>query len=228
MENFTVDIFEPHIDETVFYSFNLSKAFRNEIADSNEACDHRSALAYDHSFGEIHVFIEMIDTDFYWAYLKDYCFGHMKPLGQCIYTYEMPGNFERLTPLNENRVEADRDENFYDADRLLNGILPDLAHRIESGEIDIRRELHDYYHNIPDEPIPTVNRRMLELVSVKEASKLLEVTPSRIKKMVVDEILDGFKKDGKIYLSKQGVLDRRDYIKTHGKPTRGKSKKKEA
>lgn len=249
MKNTKIKAFDIHVSKCDFYSMSLSNALRQEIVELNERDDRRSALDYDRSLGDLYVIVELMDLDLYWAYLKDYNFGHMKPLGKCIYDFKLPGEpempkyyeGEEYIPaipdfgLNEENHPRDEDyerkysewrETFTTTERLMLGVLPDLSSRIESGEIDITQEAFDYYHRIPSEPIPRVKDRMLELISVQEAAKILNVTNSRVKKMVADKVLDGFTRDGKLYLSKQGVVDRSEYIKKHGKPTRGKAKSK--
>lgn len=263
MENLADKAFEASVNTINFFSFGLSDCLRDTL-DEGDSPDnyYHTALAYDRSYGEINIIVEVMDDLLYWAYLKDYNFGHMKPLGECIYDYKIPGapkmpesyKGEEYIPgwwshFGENDMDGTswsaednhpRDEEYETAyhkaysdwtmstsyrDRVNEAIMPDLARRILSGEINICQELHDYYHIIPDEKIPTIKNRMSELVSVQEAAETLAVTASRVKKMVADGVLDGFKHDGKLYLSKQGVEARKKYIERYGKPTRGKAKK---
>lgn len=249
MKTSKVKVFDKPGDRKSFYSFNLSAELREQIREEGGGTNRGSALDYDQDFTELQVFVELMDLNLYWVYLKDYSFGHMKPFGECIYDFNLPGepempefyNGEEYIPavpdfgLDKENHPRDEEyekrysewrESFNDKSRLLLGVLPDLASRIEAGEIDIRQEVYDYYHRIPNEPIPRVEDRMQELISVKDAAEILGVTNSRVKKMVVDRVIDGFSRNGKLYLSKQGVAERAEYIKKHGRPTRGKAKKK--
>ena len=54
---------------------------------------------------------------------------------------------------------------------------------------------------------------------------MLGVSAARVKKMVADRVLDGFKRNGKVWISKAEVQSRIDYIAEHGKPKRGRSAK---
>ena len=60
--------------------------------------------------------------------------------------------------------------------------------------------------------------------TVQEAAEMLGVSASRVKKMVADKVIDGFKRDGRVWLSRVAVQRRADYIAEHGRPTRGKAK----
>jgi hypothetical protein len=264
MDETTAKVFGSEAAQTNFVCFHLADWLRSELDDGTEPGNYHSALFYDHSYEDIHVFVEVMDDPLYWVYIKDYNFGHMKPLGECIYDYKVPGTPEMPESYNgieyipgrwshfgddkedseENNWKSEdnhpRDEEYEAAyakaywDRMGSkdylaraneAVLPDLARRILSGEINIRQELHDYYHVIPDEGIPRINERMRELMSVQDAAAALGVTASRVKKMVADGVIDGFKRDGKLYLAKEGVEARKLFIEQFGKPTRGKAKK---
>lgn len=61
------------------------------------------------------------------------------------------------------------------------------------------------------------------LITAKEAAKLLGVSIPRIIKMIEERSIDGYKFAGKLLITRSSVDNRLDYIKEHGKPTRGKA-----
>ena len=74
-------------------------------------------------------------------------------------------------------------------------------------------------------PKPQFDSKISNYVTVGEAAKILGVSDSRVKKMVADRVLDGFKRESRVYLSKLDVDQRKEYIERHGKPTKGKLSK---
>lgn len=197
--------FEADVSRTDFYHVKLSSEFREYLSSLTPEKERVSALDYDRSYDDMHILIEVM-SGIYATYLKDYNFGYIKPLGECIYE------------LNCKSELLDYECYLYEV------ILPDLSKRISNGEIDMDKELYDYYHILPDAYIPFIDSKISDYVTVGEAAKILGVSDSRIKKMVADRVLDGFKQDGRIYLSKLDVEQRKDYIEKYGKPTKSSLK----
>lgn len=186
-----------------FFSLELATWLRKEISAKTPVKDSIGALSYDRLYSDIHILVEVLEG-VYAAYLKDYSFGHIKPLGECVYTLD--------DQISKN------DSVTY----LHTQVMPDLNRRILSGEIDLDKELYDYYHILPDSYIPFIENNISDHINVAEAASILGVSNSRIKKMVEDRVLDGFKRDNRVFLSKADVENRKVYIETYGKPTKSK------
>lgn len=154
--------------------------------------------------------------DVYALYLKDYEFGFIRPLGMCI--YECYPEDERELTEKYGREAFIRDH-----------VLLELENVIWEDDFDLKQELYDYYHNIPDINSPLIEAQMdIEgLLTSKEASEKLGVSLQRIKQMVDDRLLDGYKFGSKLLITSSSVDQRLEYIKNHGgkKPTRGKPRK---
>ena len=186
-----------------FFSLELSAWLREEISAKAPSKDSLGALTYDRSYGDIYILAEVLDG-VYAVYLKDYNFGHIKPLGECVYILEV-------------QIRGEDSEDY-----LYKQIMPDLSRRILSGEINLDKELYDYYHILPNSYIPFIENNVSDHITVAEAASILGVSDARIKKMVEDRVLDGFKRDNRVYLSKADVEYRQAIIKKHGKPTKSK------
>lgn len=197
------DCFSAAVSRLDFFSLELATWLREELSAKTPAKESVGALTYDRSYGDIHILVEVLDG-VYAVYLKDYNFGHIKPLGECVYIL---------------------DDQIYVEDcgaYLYAQIMPDLSRRILSGEINLDKELYDYYHILPDAFIPFIEENVSDHITVAEAAAILRVSAARIKKMVEDRVLDGFKRDNRVYLSKADVMQRKAYTEKHGKPTKSK------
>ena len=190
-----------------FFSLKLAAWLREELSAKTPQKEIVGVLTYDRSYGDIHILVEVLD-DVYAVYLKDYNFGHIKPLGECVYI------------LDDQIHMEDRNAYFH------THIMPDLGRRIISGEINLDKELYDYYHVLPDSFIPFIENNVSDHITVAEAASILGVSNSRIKKMVEDRVLDGFKRDNRVFLSKADVELRKSYIEKYGKPTKAKKEGK--
>lgn len=201
-----------------FYLVELTDFARMDIAKGKAPQGFRSkgAVCYEPDYSNMDLLIEDVgEQGVYAVYMKDYGFGYMKPFGECIYDLE------------EEYVEAFNAGKVTDSESGIERVLlPYLEEKIVSGEIDLEEEFYGYYHDIPEIKIPGMEKRLNEdLVTVKEASEMLGVSAARVKKMVADRVLDGFKRNGKVWISKAEVQSRIDYIAEHGKPKRGRSAK---
>jgi excisionase family DNA binding protein len=201
-----MDCFESRVTSADFFTIELSHEFRNHLVSLHPKKEGTGIPNYDRSYGNMHILIEVMN-EVYAVYLKDYNFGHIKPLGECIYEVVTENYFADYTQ------------------KVSDVILPDLKNKIAFGEIDMDRELYDYYHILPDAYIPFIEDKISDYKTVGEAAKLLGVSDARVKKMVSDRVLDGFKRDGRVYLSKADVEQRKEFIDTHGKPTKSSSRK---
>lgn len=147
--------------------------------------------------------------DIYALYLKDYEFGYVKPLG--------------LLELSSDRQELDEQARM---EFVRENVLPEIELRMWDEEFDLAGELFNYYHVIPDTVNSLVSQRvnLAGLVSVKEAASQLDVSDARVKKMVADQLLDGYKYGDKLLISQSSIDKRVEFIEKHGKPTRGKKR----
>lgn len=198
--------FDGAVTAVDFFSVKLSLEFRDYLSNLTPKKEGLGVLDYDRSYDDMHILIEAMD-EVYAVYLKDYNFGYIKPLGECI--YEVKCNC-KISDCETYTNEV---------------ILPDLNRKIENGEIDMDKELYDYYHILPDSYIPFFDSKISNYITVGETAKLLGVSDSRVKKMVADRVLDGFKREGRVYLSKIDVEQRKAYIDKHGKPTKSSLRK---
>ena len=191
-----------------FHSFELTSFAR--LAYGHGSCGWNDkaagAIDYDRSYDGMRILVESMG-DICAVYMKDYAFGYIRPFGECVYALEdMADGSNEDSPIEAlmaMKIEED----------------------VRSGVIDLERELHDYYHELPEAAIKILGDSLNDLVSVQEAARLLGVSAARVKKMLADGVLDGFKCDGRLKVSKAAVDERIAYIAQHGKPTRGKSRK---
>ena len=196
-----------------FYQVDPSPFLRWEVPgfDADAPYDDEGAINYDRTYSSISILIEDLDQTFA-VYLKDYAMGHIRPLGRCIYGYEPADVPDGCSDEDYSRIQIRR------------RILPYLEMLCMCGEINLPEAIYDYYHVIPDTKIINIEERLNDLVTVQEATEMLGVSASRVKKMVADKVIDGFKRDGRVWLSRVAVQRRADYIAEHGRPTRGKAK----
>lgn len=197
------------IDSCDFYSFELTSFAR--LAYAHGSCRWNDmatgAIDYDRSYDGIRVLVEDMG-DICAVYIKDYSFGYIKPFGECLYAVD---------DIGEDDLGEDVPLHLRVAMKIERDVL--------SGAIDLERELNDYYHEIPETAIKILGDSLNDLVTVQEAAEALGVSTARVKKMLADGVLDGFKCAGRLRISKAAVMERIKYIAEHGKPTRGKSRK---
>lgn len=186
-----------------FFSLELATWLREELSEKTPTKESVGALTYDRAYGNMNIMVEVLDG-VYAVYLKDYSFGHIKPLGECVY-------------ILDDQIHVEQCNAYLHAQ-----IMPDLSNRILSGEINLDKELYDYYHILPDAFIPFIENNVSDHISVAEAAAILGVSDTRIKKMVEDRVLDGFKRENRVYLSKDDVEQRKAYIEKHGRPTKAR------
>lgn len=197
-----------------FYTVELNELARFALADgeSDEDAFRDSEVEFDRDYSGIRILIEdMIDM---WAvYMKDYSLGYIQPLGMCVY----PCEYDEDTDVHDPESLREHIERY---------ILPALALEIWEGNIDLRQEIYNYYHHLPDIESPLLKDRVnLEgLLTVNEAAAKLGVSGPRVKKMIAERTLDGFKHGGNVLITESSVLKRLRYIEEHGKPMRGKEK----
>lgn len=205
-ENAIIDV--ESIDKSNFYSMELTSYARLAYAKGSCSWNDRAlgAIDYDRSFDGIRILIEDMQ-DICAVYIKDYGFGYIKPFGACLYTIE---DFK-------DYIEEGTGNAFC--------LALKLEEDIRSGTIDLEKELYDYYHELPETAIKILGDSLNDLVTVQEAADALGVSAARVKKMLADGVLDGFKCGGRLKISKAAVEDRIRYIAEHGKPTRGKARK---
>lgn len=195
-----------------FYSFELTSFARLRLAGGSVDGGAIGAVDYDRSYDNIRLLVEVM-FGICAVYIKDYSFGYIKPFGDCIYDFNEGNGLMKIDP-----------EVF-----LEEMIIPKLELDILEGRVDLAKELYDYYHRIPGGNNPftkqLVNRD--DFMSVQEAAKALGISEGRTKRLVEEHTLDGYKigEERALWLSRDQVQRRIDYIAEHGKPTRGKSKK---
>ncbi|MBR0406251.1 MAG: helix-turn-helix domain-containing protein [Eggerthellaceae bacterium] len=196
------------INRCDFHSMELTSYARLAYGKGSCSWNERAlgAIDYDRSFDDIRILVEDMG-DICAVYIKDYGFGYIKPFGECLYALE---DFEEY---------ADEE-----AGNVLRLSLK-LEDDIRSGVIDLEKELYDYYHELPETAIKILGDSLNDLVTVQEAADALGVSAARVKRMLADGVLDGFKCGGRLKISKAAVEDRIRYIAEHGKPTRGKARK---
>lgn len=198
-----------------FYEVNFTELARLAIAEGVRLANEEQAesgLDYLKDYSNLKLVIQDMG-DVFALYLKDYEFGYMKPLGMSVYEY----------PPTAELLELDKSKR---PDFIKDCVLLSIENDLWEGGLNLKDELYDYYHDIPDIKSPLVQQKIKHatLLSVKEAASKLGVSDARIKKMVADKLLDGFKLGGKLLISESSIDRRNKYIKAHGKPTRSKRK----
>lgn len=198
-----------------FYEVEFTELARLAIAEGQYSLDGEPKVReidYMRDYSDLRLLIQDMG-DIFALYLKDYAFGYIKPLGMCVYEY----------PLSPELLELDESKR---ADFIKESILLCIENDLWEESFDLKGELYNYYHDIPDIDSPFIQKRMDlgALLSVKEAAERLGVTQTRVKKMVQDRQLDGYKYGNKLLISESSVMSRIEYIEKHGKPTRKKEK----
>lgn len=197
-----------------FYEVEFTELARLAIAEGEYSAANNQGDGFDYlkDYSNLKLLIQDMG-DVFALYLKDYEFGYMKPLGIGIYNY----------PLSAELLELDESNR---ADFIKENILLSIENDLWEDDFNLKDELYDYYHEIPDIKSPLIKQRANfdDLLSVKEAASKLGVSDARVKKMVADKLLDGYKFGGKLLITESSVDKRIEYIKVHGKPTRSKKK----
>ena len=165
-------------------------------------------VEYSKDFSNLKLLIQDLGNQTFLLYLRDYSFGLIQPLGYC--EIEYGSDFDETT----------MDRGTFFREHSLSDIQLELW---ESG-LDLEKEIYDYYHNLPDVESPLIRDlvNIDNLLTVKDAAKKLDVSEARVKKMVSDKILEGFKFGNKLLISSSSVQSRIMQIEESGKPTRGK------
>lgn len=198
-----------------FYEVNFTELARLAIAEGAHLANDKQeegGLDYLKDYSNLKLVIQDMG-DVFALYLKDYEFGYMKPLGMGVYEY--PFTAELLELDESNRPNFIKDY-----------VLLSIENDLWEDDFNLKNELYDYYHDIPDTKSPLVQKKIKHatLLSVKEAASKLGVSDARVKKMVADKLIDGFKLGGKLLISESSIDRRNKYIEAHGKPTRSKRK----
>lgn len=198
-----------------FYEVEFTELARLAIAEGRYSMNGKPKareVEYMRDYSDLRLLIQDMG-DIFALYLKDYAFGYIKPLGMCVYEY----------PLSPELLELDESKR---ADFIKESILLCIENDLWEEDFDLKGELYNYYHDIPDIDSPFIQKRMDlgGLLNVKEAAERLDVTQTRVKKMVQDRQLDGYKYGNRLLISESSVMDRVEYIEKHGKPTRKKEK----
>lgn len=199
-----------------FYEVDFTEYARLYLAEgqlSAEQSPSKSGLDYCRDYSNIELLIQDINNDGLFAlYLKDYEFGFVKPLGSCIYEI---GFTDETRMLYKN--EPDRFIRDY--------ALAEFELILFENGIDLKQELFDYYHALPDISHPLLSKKVHkeDFLTAKAASEKLGVSIPRVTKMVEEQSIDGYKFGGRLFITVSSVENRIRYIKEHGKPTRGKA-----
>lgn len=203
-----------------FYEVEFTEYARLYLAEGQYApggAPHGAEVDYLKDYSGLKLLIQDVSdplgsTGLFALYLKDYEFGVIKPLGACIYPFDF----------------TDESRELYRADPegfLREHVLLELEVDFWGDGFDLKKELHDYYHNLPDVHDPMVSKRTdLEgLLTAKQASEKLGVSIPRVMKMVEEKSIDGYRFGGKLLIAQSSVEARLRFIEKHGKPTRGKA-----
>ncbi len=194
-----------------FYEVDFSEFARWFIAkgqydpDGNTTSDE---LGYSRDYSDLKLLIQDMGDRLCLLYLRDYSFGFIMPLGLC--EIEYGPDFED--------TDLDRETFFAKC------TLPEIQIELWDERFNLGGKIFDYYHTLPDIDSPLIKDRvsLKSLLTVKEAAKVLDVSEARVKKMVADKILEGFKFGNKLLVTAASLNSRLAQIEQSGKPTRGK------
>lgn len=203
-----------------FYEVEFTEYARLYLAEgqySPDGAPRGGEVDYPRDYSGLRLLIQDVsdplgDYGLFALYLKDYEFGFIDPLGVCTYPIEFSDDLWQL--YRENPAEFLREH-----------VLPEFEVEFWKDDFDLKKELFDYYHNLPDVHDPMVSGRAdLEgLLTAKEAAERLGVSIPRVMKMVEEKSIDGYRFGGKLLIAQSSVEGRLRYIEEHGKPTRGKA-----
>lgn len=202
-----------------FYEVEFNEYARLYLAEGQYSPDglcHGDDVDYCKDYSDIKLLIQDVtmsssDEGLFALYLKDYTFGFINPLGVCIYPFYFDDG---------SREQYDEDPEAF----IREHVLLQFESEFWEDDFDLKQELFDYYHNLPDVHHPLLsNRANLDgLLTAKTVSEKLGVSIPRVMKMVEEGSIDGYKFGGKLLITQSSVEKRLRYIEEHGKPTRGK------
>lgn len=203
-----------------FYEAEFTEYARLYLAEgrySPEEPNDLDDIDYSRDYSGIRLLIQDVSMPFgdeglFALYLKDYEFGLINPLGVCVYPFDFIDGSREL--YDENPESFLRDH-----------VLAHFESEFWEEEFNLKQELFDYYHNLPDVHHPLLANKtdMDGLLTAKVASERLGVSIPRIMKMVEEGSIDGYRFGGKLLITQSSIDQRLRYIAEHGKPTRGKA-----
>lgn len=203
-----------------FYEVDFTEYARLYLAEGQYSPEGQPAgndVDYLKDYSGIKLLIQDVSMPFgdeglFALYLKDYEFGFINPLGVCIYPFDFTDG---------SRALYDEDPEKFIRDH----VLLHFESEFWEEDFDLKQELFDYYHNLPDVHHPMLaNKADLDgLLTAKAVSEKLGVSIPRVMKMVEEGSIDGYKFGGKLLITQSSVDQRIRYIEEHGKPTRGKA-----
>ena len=189
--------------EAPVYLIGFSEELMQKMPSYRMHPEGYESLEYEDTYENATLMIELVEEDVYWVYLKDYSFPNVRHFGLGVYVVEDPY-------ILQSGEEA--------GDQYMTALL-DIQSRIITGEIDLDKELYDFYHVLPEGAETWATP--FKTYSLGEAAGKLGVSIARASKMVDDRALEGYRIGGKLLIVAECVDDRIDYIASHGKPTRG-------
>ena len=202
-----------------FYEVEFNEYARLYLADGEYSPDDTPQgedVDYSKDYSGIRLLIQDVSMPFgdeglFALYIKDYEFGFINPLGVCVYPFDF---------VDGSRVLYDEDPERF----IREHVLLHSESEFWEDDFDLKQELYDYYHNLPDVHHPLLkNKADLDgLLTAKAVSEKLGVSIPRVMKLVEEGSIDGYKFGGKLLITQSSVEARIQYIKEHGKPTRGK------
>ncbi|WP_165253069.1 helix-turn-helix domain-containing protein [Adlercreutzia sp. ZJ304] len=205
-----------------FYEVEFTEYARLFLAEGEYPSDDSNSITdvdYPRDYSNIRLLIQDVTGPYptdgqgmFAIYLKDYLFGFITPVGMCVYPY----NFD------EDSWEQYKND---PANFIKEHVLLELETQFWEDDFDLKQELYDYYHNLPDVHNPLLEKQtdLDRLISVKETSEILGVSVPRVMKMIKEKSIDGYRFGGKLLVTKSSIDNRIEYIKEHGKPKRGKA-----
>lgn len=203
-----------------FYEVEFTEYARLYLAEGEYSADGSPSsddVDYLKDYSGLKLLIQDVSMPFgeeglFALYLKDYEFGFINPLGVCVYPFDFD---------SDSRQQYDEDPEKFIRDH----VLLHFESEFWEDDFDLKQELFDYYHNLPDVHHPLLrNKADLDgLLTAKAVSEKLGVSIPRVMKMVEEGSIDGYKFGGKLLITESSVDSRIRYIEEHGKPTRGKA-----
>lgn len=175
------------------------------------------AIDYERRLDNIEILVDCWGEN-YLAYLRDNEIGIIKPLAECFF---FPLEWEGVISGEEDTPNFNFDAN------CMEGALYDLDMRIRFGYADLIRSINEYYYEIPDFAwLQASHDEDHPAVPISMAAEMIGVSESRVKKMVQDGVLDGYKRDGRVYVYEEAIEKRMAFLEVFGRPTRGKAIKR--
>lgn len=203
-----------------FYEVEFTEYARLYVAEGQRTRDKQfvcDGIDYHRDYSGLKLLIQDVSMPFgdeglFALYLKDYEFGFISPLGACVYPFDFVDGSRELYDANPESFIRDH-------------VLICFESDFWEDDFDLKQELFNYYHNLPDVHHPLLeNRTDLDgLLTAKAASEKLGVSIPRVMKMVEEGSIDGYRFGGKLLITQSSIEQRLRYIAKHGKPTRGKA-----